>query len=103
MDHDMPQLVTAAAEILDLLDQVEKRKQHQQRGEHQRGGGGNLAREIAAQRPHLMKRNSENTISRRWNRSSSTANMTTCTPHKPVVRSTRDCAIEACTMDNRLL
>ncbi|MNC97712.1 hypothetical protein D3C83_154600 [compost metagenome] len=65
MNHDLAQLISAAPEILDLLDQVEKGEQHQQRREYERRGGDDLAGEIAPQDSHLMNRNSENTVTRR--------------------------------------
>jgi hypothetical protein len=56
---------TCSSEILDLLDEIEKGEQHQQRREHQCGRGDDLARQIAAQRPHRISRKSENTITLR--------------------------------------
>jgi hypothetical protein len=65
VQQDEAQLVGAAPQVLDLLHQIKKREQDQQRGKHQRRRGDNLAREIAAQRSHRSSRKSENTITRR--------------------------------------
>jgi hypothetical protein len=46
--QDASHVVDAAAEILDLLDQVEEREQHEQRGEDQRRGDDDLRRKVAS-------------------------------------------------------
>ena len=65
MHQDVPQLVGAAPQILDLLDQVEECEQEHERRENERRGGDDLSGDVPAQCSHRKNRNSEDTVNRR--------------------------------------
>ena len=62
---DQSQRIAAATEVFNLLDHVEEREQHDQRGDDERCCQEDLDGYVAAQRFHRIRRNTENTIRRR--------------------------------------